>query len=83
MLTCLAMSGVSTLFSVLLTPFFLGLFQKRQIKFDKKIVFVLAILLYFFNFSFTSINGSAGSIIADHNFLPYCNFPAFDSFQMA
>lgn len=45
MLTCLAMSGVSTLFSVLLTPFFLGLFQKRQIKFDKKIVFVLAILL--------------------------------------
>lgn len=45
MLTCLAMSGVSTLFPVLLTPFFLGLFQKRQIKFDKKIVFVLAILL--------------------------------------
>ena len=45
MLTCLAMSGVLTLFSVLLTPFFLGLFQKRQIKFDKKIVFVLAILL--------------------------------------
>lgn len=45
MLTCLAMSGVSTLFSVLLTPFFLGLFQKRQIKFDKKIVFILAILL--------------------------------------
>jgi len=45
MLMCLAMSGVSTLFSVLLTPFFLGLFQKRQIKFDKKIVFVLAILL--------------------------------------
>lgn len=45
MLTCLAMLGVSTLFSVLLTPFFLGLFQKRQIKFDKKIVFVLAILL--------------------------------------
>ena len=45
MLTCLAMSSVSTLFSVLLTPFFLGLFQKRQIKFDKKIVFVLAILL--------------------------------------
>ena len=45
MLTCLAMSGVSTLFSVLLTPFFLGLFHKRQIKFDKKIVFILAILL--------------------------------------
>ena len=45
MLMCLAMSGVSTLFPVLLTPFFLGLFQKRQIKFDKKIVFVLAILL--------------------------------------
>ncbi len=45
MLTCLAMSGVSTLFSVLLTPFFLGLFQKRQIKFDKKIIFVLVILL--------------------------------------
>ncbi|MGP1534278.1 MAG: hypothetical protein ACTTJF_09445 [Campylobacter sp.] len=45
MLTCLAMSGVSTLFSVLLTPFFLGLFQKRQIKFDKKIVFILVILL--------------------------------------
>ena len=45
MLTCLTMSSVSTLFSVLLTPFFLGLFQKRQIKFDKKIVFVLAILL--------------------------------------
>ena len=36
MLTCLAMSGVSTLFSVLLTPFFLGLFKKRQKKFDKK-----------------------------------------------
>ena len=45
MLTCLAASGVSTLFSVLLTPFFLGLFQKRQIKFDKKVVFALAILL--------------------------------------
>ena len=45
MLTCLAISGVSTLFSVLLTPFFLGLFQKRQIKFVKKVVFVLAILL--------------------------------------
>lgn len=45
MLTCLAISGVSTLFSVLLTPFFLGLFKKRQIKFVKKVVFVLAILL--------------------------------------
>lgn len=45
MLTCLAMSGVSTLFSVLLTPFFLGLFKKKTNKIRQKIVFVLAILL--------------------------------------
>lgn len=45
MLTCLAISGVSTLFSIFLTPLFLGVFQKRQIKFDKKVAFALATLL--------------------------------------
>jgi hypothetical protein len=45
MLTCLAISGVSTLFSIFLTPLFLGVFQKRQIKFDKKVAFALAVLL--------------------------------------
>ncbi|QKG28721.1 hypothetical protein [Campylobacter sp. RM16187] len=45
MLTCLIISGVSTLFSIFLTPLFLSIFQKRQIKFDKRVAFVLAVLL--------------------------------------
>ncbi|WP_170020303.1 hypothetical protein [Campylobacter sp. RM16190] len=45
MLACLAISGVSTLFSIFLTPLFLSIFQKKQIKFDKRVAFVLAVLL--------------------------------------